>query len=874
MEKIDERWPEGIRNFWGSFNKLSALGEKSGFYPEEGRLEICRCFNRQLDENILKEKEYIRVLVIRKNELDKESYQVISKLTNLEKLILESVGQRIREFDVQELKKLTDVEIRSASNTELPKWILQIPNLENLNISNTRIEGFPDCTGYSGYKNWKKIDISYTAIENLPDFSNGKLNQLRELCVANTGIEKIPSGYITKALRILDCSSTPISSLKNLYNADGLEVFRCSDNAYLESLDGLRVDGLRVLDVSHCMRLRSLPDAEYKRLEILAVCGDFFDSLPTDLLEHCIDERIDFKQESIKNLKELDYDKEELDGKGIYIEGTFFRQLDFRYLLDNDSEFLSDYIKLERAGKLQPRHETRIMVLEDTLGVGDIFLKKLFLEHPQIYYMEYGGLRVLDVAGGELDYIRRKLDFDVGIDIWTMKKGMDEQFIHHILFSDFDFFIIVLEEKEGVNYYERALYWLKEIEQCVQYATVAFAVVGTSGKGSAILSLREIKLECSRKYFRFLDEVCNVNIKDVEAYIEMTEWLVEGIRGKSNYEMKILPGWKGLRAEIVSYLDLRRVITQERFDSMIPFDKEQERRAFVNYLIESKNLFHICYSERKNYYFKAEWVISAVFALIRVLRKGVLNNPFRMDELRAYLQIEAMDQLDFFQDPESLRHLMDILEDTGAVYREENKYYGLLALPYMPTGLSIYKALQDLEMITCKVEYVLLTEQMFTKIATVLLDAWSRIYDNVENVLKYKDYLVFQVIEGNRHKGDIVARIITGHPGKIMFYIVEDNTVKRRKTSNAKKLKFWLLRFLCDLEDSHNFQNFPPWHVEISLYYVINGIGNFISLSDIKSYVRSGYESVFLPQYNVLVDIDEVLKEFDEGFYNELVPPR
>lgn len=862
MEKIDERWPEGIRIFWEAFNKLSELGERSGFYPEEGRLEICRCFNRQLDENILKEKEYIRVLVIRKNELNEESYQIISKLTNLEKLILESVGQRIEEFDVQELKKLTDVEIKSASNTELPKWILQIPNLENLNISNTRIEGFPDCTGYSGYKKWKKIDISYTAIDNLPDFSNGKLNQLRELCVANTGIEKIPSGYITKALRILDCSSTHISSLKNLYNADRLEVFRCSDNSYLESLDGLWVNGLRVMDVSHCMRLRSLPDAEYGRLDILAVCGDFFDSLPTDLLKHCIDKRIEFREKSIKNLKDLDYDKESLDEKGVYIEGTYFRQMDFRYLLDNDSKFLNYYIGQEMEGKLQPRHETRIMLLEDTLGVGDIFLKKLFPEHPQIYYMEYGGLRVLDVAGGELDYIRRKLDFDVGIDIWTIRKGMDEQFMHSILFSDHDFFIIVLEEKEGANYYEHALYWLKEIEQYVKYATVAFAVVGTSGKGSAILSLKEIKLECSRKYFRFLDEVCNVNIKDVEAYIELTEWLVEGIRGKSNYEMKILPEWKGLRAKIVSYLDLRRVVNQERFESLIPLNKEYEKRAFVKYLRESKSLSYTCYSQKENYFFKAEWVISAVFALIRVLRKGVLNNPFRMDELRVYLQTEAMDQLDFFQDPESLRYLMDFLEDTGAVYKEGNKYYGLLALPYMPTSSSVYKTLQTSEMMTYKAEYALLTEQMVTKITAALLGAWGQINENVENVLKFKDYLVFQIIDRKKHNGDIVARIITGCPGKIMFYIVEDDTVKKGKAAKAIILRNWLIKFLGVLENS---QTFPLWHVEISLYYMVNGIGSFISWSEIKSYARSGHAPAFIPRYNAMVDIDEIIKEFDEG---------
>lgn len=864
MEKIDRSWPAGIQRFWESFDRLGEIGKESGFFPKEGRLEICRCFNRQLDNNILSEKDHIKILVIRTNELEESSYTIISQLTNLQKLVLESVGTFILELNVQALENLTEVEIASASNTVLPSWILSIKNLENLNISNTRIEEFPDFSRYTGYKKWKKLDISYTAIDSLPDFEDGKLEQLRELRVAHTGLEKIPSCYFTKALRLLDCSSTRISSLDNFKEAENLEIFCCSDNVYLKSLTGLRINQLRVLDVSYCMELRNLPEEyDYSTLEVLAVCEDIFDSLPLNLLEHCIERRIRFKQKSIEKSKIWNYYTGDIykilkSARGVYIEGTFFRQMDPRYLTSNDSEFLRYYIEMDRKGELRPKHETKIMVLEDEKEVGDLFLQKLFPEHPEIYYKEYGGLKVLDTTAGELDYIRRKLDYDVNISIWTMENGVDEQFMHCVLFSDHDFFIVVLKERDGVNYYERALYWLKEIEQYVQYATIAFSVVGESKDNSVILSLREIRQECGRKCFRFLKEVYNLRIQDTEAYAELTDWLIEGIKEKSNYEMKILPEWKVLRGQIVSYLNLRRVINQERFESLLFFDKNYGRDALVDYLKESKSLYHITYFDIENYYFKTEWVISALFALLRVLRRGDLKDPFTMRELRIYLQTENTDYLDFFQDSESLEYLMDTLEGIGAIFKdtEEYKYYNMLALSYIPADLSIHKEMQNSELITYKVSYPILTEQMILKTAVALLKECQ----SAETVNRYKGCLVFEVADKKgKKRGYIVARMITGCPGKILFYIFTYNQSGKAKTTATRILKDQMMDLWFILQDP---KYFSLWQAEIYKYCVVNGIGNFISLTEIKNYINSGYASAFMPQYNAFVDIDEIFYEF------------
>lgn len=864
MKKIEEHWPEGIKEFWEDFDKLGDLGEESGFYPETGRLEICRCFNKQLDERILRERESIRELVIRKNELKEESYAIISQLTNLRKLVLESVGHYIMELDVEKLDNLTDVRIGSATNTELPNWIFMIRNLESLNISNTRIEQFPNYSDYVGYRNWRKLDISYTAIDRLPDFG-AKLEQLRELRVANTEIERIPSCYFTDALRMLDCSSTRINSFENFKEAKNLEVFRCSDNSNLENLADIKIDGLRVLDVCQCTKLQSLPETGYDKLEVLAVCGNFFDALPSALLMHCIERKLLFKQERVKNLKDLNYDGGVLSGlskgmRGVYLEETFFRKMDVRYLLDNNHVFLRYYIKMEGQGKLRAKHETKIMVLGDERKVSDLFLQSLVPEHPQLYYMEYGGLKVLDTAAGELDYMRGKLDFDVDLSIWTMENGMDEQFMHHILFNEHDFFVIVLKEDEKANYHERAVYWLNEIARCIQYATIAFAVVGDGAKDAVILSLKEVKQECERKNFRFLDKVNNVDINNEEEYIGLTEWLVEGIREKSNYEMRIPPEWKRLRGEIVSYLDLRRIINKDRFESLLMLREEQGRESFTNYLEESKSLFHIQYSGVEEYYFKTEWVISALFGLLEVLRKGQLPDPFRLDDLRVYLQIEHMDYLDFFQDAESLESLMKSLEEIGAVFHIGEEYYDLLAQSYIFENSHIFKMLSDTVRTTYKISYPILTEQMALKMIAVLMQEAVNIkLDMNEEVFKYKDCIAFKLLEKSRYKGYLAVKIITGCPGKIFFYGVVDSETGNMKSSIQRMFRVNLRRVI------YNFLNnsaFSLWQSEVFIYYEANGINDFVPIAMVEKYVRAGYASAFLAQYNASIDMDEVYRDF------------
>lgn len=867
MFKNDSEWPEGIQQFWKGIGRYSEIGEGSGFSPKEGRLELHRCFNEQLNEDIVKEKDYIRELVVRKNELDETSYEIISKLSNLNKLVLESVGQNILPLNVENLHNLTDVVIGSASNIELPKWIFSIKSLKRLNISNTRIEELPEDIGYEAFHKLEKLDISYTAIDKLPNFEGRKLDELRELRVAHTSIKDIPTCYFTKTLKFLDCSSTKINGIDNLKEAEELEVFRCSDNNYLEDLSGLPIEGLRVLDISHCQRIRSLPNKNYNSLELMSVCGDSFDSLPINLISTCIEKQLQFRQASVKDIEKIKYENGRLtrisdDLKGIYIEGTFFKQMNSGYLLDNDTKFLKYYIDKEKKEELNPKHETKIMLLSEEKDVRNIFLQKLFYDYSQIYYTEFGGLKVLDTSGGELDYVKRKLNRDANISIWTIDDGINERFMHHILFSDHDFFIVVLKENENTNYYEQAVRWLKEIEQYVRYATIGFVVVGEKEGEPVTISLKEVKQECERKYFRFLNDVLYLNANDTQIYVELTDWLVEGIKEKSDYEMKIIPEWKDLREQIVSYFNLRRVVNKERFESLILSVADEEKGAFINYLTESKSILYIEYSEKEIYYFKTEWVISALFSLLTVFRKGKLKNPFEIDDLRICLQIENTDFLDFFQDSKSLVYLMGILEEIGILYRYSNKYYSLLPVNNMEKSDKAYIQTQDTDLVTYKVLYSILTEQMIPKIIAELIKIWvSNNKNNIESVKIYKGYLVFEVIDDNKFQGHIVIKIITGCPGMLLFYIAESENVSKRKQvrSMEELLKRRTNEFLNELQ---NLQSFPLWTPKLFVYHRINEINSFISVEELQNYINSGYPSAFMAQYNAYVDVEDIYGKY------------
>ncbi len=865
MQNIDKGWPVGIQQFWKSIDRIGEIGEESGFYQETGRLELCRCFNKQLDNTILKEKDHIKVLVIRKNELKQESYDIISKLTSLQKLVLESVGSKILDFDVSELKQLTSVTIASASNTELPGWVLQLKGLTELNISNTRIEKFSDIEGYMGYRNWEKLDISYTAIDKLPEFKGQKLDRLRELRVANTGLEKIPDSYFTSALRLLDCSNTQINALIHMKKARNLQMFCCSHNDHLKNLNGLHMDNLKVLDVSHCMNLHKLPrKCKYQALEVMAVCGDILDTLPPNLIKHCIEKNIRFKEENKKKIEMLNCDQGELseisdEMRGVYLEGIFLKQMDFRYLVDNDSKFLNYYIKEERKGSLHPKHETRIMFLGKNQAAADLFFKQMFPEYPKIYYMNYGGLKVLDTIGGELDDVLRRLDSDADISMWLMLEGINEWFMHHILFNDHDLFIVILNERDSISNQNKAIQWLKEIEQCVRYATIGFVVIGSRGMDTAVISLKEIKRVCRRMYFRFL-KVFYLKTEEADSCDGLIGWLVDGIKDKTNYAMEILPEWKILRGEIVNYLNLRRIINQTRFESLVMFQERYGKNAFISYLIESKSLFHIRYSGKEDYYFKTEWVISALFELLDIFRKGGWKNAFMIDDLRQYLQNDSIVYLDFFQDVESLGYLMNIFEELGIVCKYESRYYNLFSSARISIESEYYKRTQENVEITYQAEFEMLTEQMTMKIISVLMKYWLDRQKTIDSVEIYEGYAILKELNADDGGGAIVINAVTGQSGKLIFYLLAaGKKTKKAKDAALKKLTEQAVILLKKLNDSTYF---PLWSSEIYIHYTDNGLDDFISVKEVENYFKSGYASAFMAKYNMIINIEDIYSKY------------
>ena len=217
MFKINENCSEGMKDFAKQLNlcekeKEGRLGEGSGYYSNSGKLVIYKCFNEQLSEGVLDEKDNIKELIIRNNELEEDSYKIIEQLSSLKRLVLESVGTYVLELNPDNLTELTELTINLVSNAELPQWVCKLKSLKRLDISRTRIDHIDDLSD-NFWEKCELINVSNTDVKNLPEFSkkNFACSNLEMLSIANTGISGIPRAYITKKLRYLDCNNTQVT---------------------------------------------------------------------------------------------------------------------------------------------------------------------------------------------------------------------------------------------------------------------------------------------------------------------------------------------------------------------------------------------------------------------------------------------------------------------------------------------------------------------------------------------------------------------------------------------------------------------------------------------------------------------------------------
>ncbi|WP_159092363.1 leucine-rich repeat domain-containing protein [Aquimarina sp. Aq107] len=153
------------------------------------------------------------MLSIRYPDYDLEKYG--SSFLNFEKLTSLFLQSDVNSMnlipeDVGELKTLRQLEILNFNYQEFPKWILKLPNLEELIFRGHDIENLPN--SISQLTKLKSFRLENCAIKKLPE-SMFKMNKLAHLSLAdNFKIESIDSNHLPINLQELVVTPSNLSS--------------------------------------------------------------------------------------------------------------------------------------------------------------------------------------------------------------------------------------------------------------------------------------------------------------------------------------------------------------------------------------------------------------------------------------------------------------------------------------------------------------------------------------------------------------------------------------------------------------------------------------------------------------------------------------
>ena len=199
----------------------------------------------------LGELEDLRILslnnLVNKRERKEHSFtklpDSIGCLSNLQELDLSITRISTLPDSIGNLKNLQVLDLSKAPIKVLPDSIGNLSNLQALNLSRVPISVLPDSIG--NLSNLEALELSETQISALPD-SIGSLSNLQELYLSDTQIRTLPDSIGNlKNLEELDLSGTQIrtlpDSIRNLSNLNNLGLCACHLQAIPYSVVALKL---------------------------------------------------------------------------------------------------------------------------------------------------------------------------------------------------------------------------------------------------------------------------------------------------------------------------------------------------------------------------------------------------------------------------------------------------------------------------------------------------------------------------------------------------------------------------------------------------------------------------------------------------------
>lgn len=224
--------------------------------------------------------------------------------------------------NAERLSKVTKLDLNSMNLDGLPACLCNLSGLQELDLSNNRLEDIPNL---SYFPNLKSANFSQNRLKQIP--CSNKLKHLQKLELANNQLENIPNLKFFPNLLFLNLDDNKLSELPGLDKLKHLNDLHASKNK-LESLPELsRLTHLKNLSLSE-NQLKILPDMSHLTgLQMLILSYNFIPQiLGVDKMVQLNTFAVDGNP--IQNRKKLSEEVKKLPKMTCFIESSVNDQID------------------------------------------------------------------------------------------------------------------------------------------------------------------------------------------------------------------------------------------------------------------------------------------------------------------------------------------------------------------------------------------------------------------------------------------------------------------------------------------------------------------------------------------------------------------
>ena len=135
--------------------------------------------------------------------------------------------------------RITNLDLSGKNLTEIPRWVFEIRTLQELDLSNNKLETLPNSFDNNNIKFISRLNLSNNKLSSLPD-SLKKLQLLRVLDISGNQFTKVPNEVLglKQHLYILKMHNNPFGSIKTFVKLKPLLEYSRTKTQTLKNKNG------------------------------------------------------------------------------------------------------------------------------------------------------------------------------------------------------------------------------------------------------------------------------------------------------------------------------------------------------------------------------------------------------------------------------------------------------------------------------------------------------------------------------------------------------------------------------------------------------------------------------------------------------------